>query len=69
MIDWDDQLGRILLEAWRILDQSVELCSLIGERNDRVMIQTFALNVLSINIVRIVIGIASGISSVLVPIY
>ena len=69
MIDWDDQLGRILLEAWRILDQSVELCSLIGERNDRVMIQTFALDVLSINIVRIVIGFASGISSVLVPIY
>ena len=69
MIDWDDQLGRILLEAWRILDQSVELCSLIGERNDRVMIQTFALDVLSINIVRIVIVFASGISSVLVPIY
>ena len=69
MIDWDDQYGRILLEAWRILDQSVELCSLIGERNDRVMIQTFALDVLSINIVRIVIGFASGISSVLVPIY
>ena len=69
MIDWDDQLGRILLEAWRILDQSVELCSLIGERNDQVMIQTFALDVLSINIVRIVIGFASGISSVLVPIY
>ena len=64
MIDWDDQLGRILLEAWRILDQSVELCSLIGERNDRVIIQTFALDVLSINIERIDFGFASGISSV-----
>ena len=64
MIDWDDQLGRILLEAWRILDQSVELCSLIGERNDRVIIQTFALDVLSINIDRIDFGFASGISSV-----
>ena len=64
MIDWDDQLGRILLEAWRILDQSVKLCSLIGERNDRVIIQTFALDVLSINIERIDFGFASGISSV-----